>query len=72
MAYDADDLATDSDSDKADNGYPLPDVTALPAAAIWSSGDTVLDRALRRIAAGFDDRTPVAAFGNFAPDPPPH
>ena len=71
MAHD-DDLGI-GDAATPDDGA-LPDVTALTAAAVLASGDTVLRHALLRLASEIGDSAPIhAAFGNFAPpDPDPY
>ena len=71
MAHDEDPGIDDA---TAHNDGALPDVSALTAAAVLASGDTVLRHALRRIAGEIGDSTPIlAGFGNFAPsDPDPH
>ncbi|MET0493209.1 MAG: FxSxx-COOH cyclophane-containing RiPP peptide [Actinoplanes sp.] len=47
----------------------LPDVSALPIAALDDNDDSVLGRALRRVLAGLADRDGViSAFGSFVSD----
>jgi FXSXX-COOH protein len=71
MAYSADLATDDAAADDDGTGHALPDVTALPTAALLACGDTALAHALRRIATDTLEMPPaLAGFGNFAPDRP--